>query len=263
MPTLQDRQNLPRNLRFLCRFRKSRSQVARELGLNRQQFEKYLSGRSFPTDSTRRHIANYFDVKFESLTDTPATFQNRNDDLSATTTSPDFTLPDTNPDQLTTLRKYIGAFQVHFLTPAWPGKIHIGFVLIREDDRQIKTVFFNRARDPETNNLFRSRLDGRLILRGERLFLIEKTRGMEDRISETILYPSHSHRGKYLTGMSFGVTWRPHRMPFASRTIWRRINSPIDLRAAISKCGIYDPGSSFLDPIVLKFMGQNLDAYTI
>ncbi len=263
MPDLQDRKNLPENLQFLCRFRKSRSVVAREIGLNRQQFEKYLSGRAFPSSHVRQRIAAYFGISFESLVLPPKTFQEAQADLEILGAANTFGLPETSTQELAFLRHYVGAFQTYFLNPAWPGKIQAGVVFVREENRQISTIFYNRTRDPDTNDLHRSRLDGQLFLRGERLFLLEKTRGTEDRISETILYPPHRHSGKYLTGMSFGVTWRPYRVPFATRTIWRRLPQAMALRTVLQNCGIRDPDHRSLDPIVRKFMRENLAAYTI
>ena len=263
MPSLQDRTYFPANLRFLCQHRKSASAVARAINVNRQQFEKYLSGRSFPSDNVRHRLAAYFDVADDLLTMDPntvrRTFQDKTDALG----SPTHQLPLNSAQELSILRKYVGAYQTFFLTPAWPNRIHAGLVFVAEADRRINTVFFNRARDPETGLLHRSRLDGSIILRGERLFLMEKTRGTEDRFSETILFPSHRHNGKYLTGMSFGITWRPHRMPFASRTIWRRMNASDHIRTGIANCGIYLPNERPIDPIVKSFFASDLRAYTM
>lgn len=263
MPNPQDRKNLSENLQFLCRFRKSRSLVARDVGLNRQQFEKYLSGRSFPSSHILQRLASYFDVSFDGLISAPDAFQASLPDLENLNTPNQFSFADSGTEELAILRNYVGAFQTYFLNPAWPGKVQAGVVFIREEARQINTIFYNRTRDPDTNDLNRSRLDGRMILRGERLFLLEKTRGAEDRFSETILYPPHRHSGKYLTGMSFGVTWRPHRVPFATRTIWQRLPPATDLRSTLQKCGIFGPDHRSLDPIVRKFMGEDLVAYTI
>lgn len=263
MPSLQDRTYFPANLRFLCQHKKSASAVARAINVNRQQFEKYLSGRSFPSGNVRHRMAEYFGVTIDMLTSDPDTVQRMFRDETVTPGSTTHQLPLNSTEELGILRRYLGAYQTYFLTPAWPDRIHVGLVFVAEADRRINTVFFNRARDPETGALHRSRLDGSIILRGERLFLMEKTRGTEDRFSETILFPSHRHSGKYLTGMSFGVTWRPHRMPFASRTIWRRMGASDHVRMGIANCGIYLPNARTIDPIIKNFFASDLRAYTM
>jgi transcriptional regulator with XRE-family HTH domain len=50
------------NLRLLCSRQGSISQVCRKVGINRQQFNKYLSGRHIPSAENIRVIANYFGV---------------------------------------------------------------------------------------------------------------------------------------------------------------------------------------------------------
>lgn len=51
-----------RRLRELSSDRASYSQIARELGINRQQFARYLNGSSMPRDALLRKIAEYFSV---------------------------------------------------------------------------------------------------------------------------------------------------------------------------------------------------------
>ncbi|WP_233270512.1 helix-turn-helix domain-containing protein [Chachezhania sediminis] len=50
------------NLRLLTRSRGSVSQLSRELGINRTQFNRYLSGESFPRPDVLQRICSYFDV---------------------------------------------------------------------------------------------------------------------------------------------------------------------------------------------------------
>lgn len=56
-------ENLGNNLRALCNERGSISEVCRELGLNRQQFTKYLNGETFPREATLEKISAYFGVE--------------------------------------------------------------------------------------------------------------------------------------------------------------------------------------------------------
>ncbi|MHA6323804.1 hypothetical protein [Roseivivax sp. CAU 1753] len=231
--------------------------------MNRQQFEKYLSGRSFPTLSARHRLAEYFGIDIHALTQRPDQFAAAYRNTDAPKAQSGFTLAGSTDAELAVLKTYVGAFQCFFLNPAWPDRIHVGLIFIREDGRQVHTVYFNRTRDPETGDLHRSRLDGRLMMRGERLFLLEKTRVTEERLSETIMFPSHGPGSKYLTGMLFGVTWRPHRMPFASRTIWRRASPRRTVKSLMRDCGVHALGDREIDPIVRKFFETDLKAYSM
>lgn len=55
------------NLRFLCERQGSISTVCRRIGLNRQQFNKYLSGLHLPSPQNMSLIANFFGVSVSIL----------------------------------------------------------------------------------------------------------------------------------------------------------------------------------------------------
>jgi transcriptional regulator with XRE-family HTH domain len=61
------RLNLAKNLRRLTSQIGSANFVCRELDINRQQFEKYLKGRSLPSPATLKRICDYFKVSEEEL----------------------------------------------------------------------------------------------------------------------------------------------------------------------------------------------------
>lgn len=50
------------NLKHLCKNAKSISALCRELGINRTQFNRYLSGESFPRPDVLHRICTFFDV---------------------------------------------------------------------------------------------------------------------------------------------------------------------------------------------------------
>ncbi len=59
--------DLPRNLRYLCSFYASISDVCREIGINRHQFSKYTSGTSVPSLHNTNRIADFFGLEVEEL----------------------------------------------------------------------------------------------------------------------------------------------------------------------------------------------------
>ena len=73
------RLNMASNLQRLVGEIGSANFVSRELGINRQQFEKYLKGRSLPSRATLTRICAYFKISEEALfspsqeSDVPAT----------------------------------------------------------------------------------------------------------------------------------------------------------------------------------------------
>ena len=52
-----------KNLRWLCGLRRSVSFVARELGINRQQFGRYVNNKSYPNTHNLIALCDYFNVQ--------------------------------------------------------------------------------------------------------------------------------------------------------------------------------------------------------
>jgi len=52
-----------KNLRLLCSYHKSISDVARQVGMNRQQIMKYLAGTAYPSGRSMRRLCDFFGVE--------------------------------------------------------------------------------------------------------------------------------------------------------------------------------------------------------
>jgi transcriptional regulator with XRE-family HTH domain len=63
------------NLRLLCDRQGSISHICRKVGINRQQFNKYLSGKHLPSSGNIRIIANFFGLSPEVLFSEPEHFR--------------------------------------------------------------------------------------------------------------------------------------------------------------------------------------------
>jgi transcriptional regulator with XRE-family HTH domain len=65
--------HLAENLKLLCSYGKSTSDICRRVGINRHQFDKYLTGKSQPSLATLRRICDFFGVdEYEILLDAKA-----------------------------------------------------------------------------------------------------------------------------------------------------------------------------------------------
>ncbi|MTH95565.1 helix-turn-helix transcriptional regulator [Roseibium sp. RKSG952] len=257
MPKEDARKLYATNLRLLCQKHKSVSEIARKIGINRQQIEKYLKGTSLPSAYWQHQIAEFFETPVEAffLGDViPGTLLAQSK-ATASRNNPSVLVESLSSSELSRLRNYEGIYHVHFVSPAFKSLIHVGVTLIREQNHRMNSVFFVRSRDPETGIIHRSHLYGTVFLRGERLFIVESSKRAQDRLSETILYPSHGDRMKYMTGICVGLTWHPESEPYASRTIWRRAGASLDLKQAIRGCGLYSLSNPQIDPVVRNYFG--------
>lgn len=250
------------NLRRLCATQSSVSAICRDIGINRQQFERYLTGAAMPSAHNLRRICAYFSVDEAQLLAGPPVAGSRPIERdSLADLSPFAQVLRSQPGELPLLRNYCGTYQYHFLTPSWPGQIQVSVLQIYERERRILTRYLGRVRDPIYGTVTRSRFDGQAVLRGDRIFLMEYSRGVVDSFAQTILFPAHRHSANYITGMAFGIGWHPHRSPFASHLILRRLRPNQSLQEAVAQCGLYAPDSRALDPIVRNHFTQGAAPY--
>lgn len=250
------------NLRLLCATKPSVSFICREVGLNRQQFDRYLSGASLPSAHNLRRICHYFGVREQDLFGETARLREVVDAQSRP--GPSHPLQgglDPEAGELAILRNYVGLYFYYFLTPSWAGQVQCGLLDLRIENGAARTRYLARVRDPDFQRLFRSRFEGCATYRGDRLFILEYSSRVKDSFGQTILYPAHRHDSNYLSGMTFGIAWHPRRSPFASKVILKRVREATPLRDAVEACGLYPPDSRSFDPIIRGFFSEGAQPY--
>jgi transcriptional regulator with XRE-family HTH domain len=71
----KETENFGANLRFLCERHGSISNICRKIKINRQQFNKYLSGLHLPSVQNQRLVANHFGISASILSIEPEEFR--------------------------------------------------------------------------------------------------------------------------------------------------------------------------------------------
>lgn len=248
-------QNFSKNLKHICAERVSIAQICREIGINQQQFNRYLSGAGMPSAHNLRRICLYFNVLESDLLSRSDQFIAERGQLNNNrpTVHKD---PFANafPGDLSRLRQYVGAYHIHFLSPSWPGHIMIGAAFLDELNGQVNVRTIERGRGPSRERLQRTRYDGRAAFHGSRIFVVEFESEQEGSITETVLYPAHRQQRTYLRGMTMGLAWRPRRMPYASRVIWKRIENRVLTRDALNRCGVFAIDNQAIEPTIRNFL---------
>ena len=244
-----------KNLKHLCAERVSIAQICRDIGINQQQFSRYLNGAGMPSAHNLRKICLHFGLQEQHLFTDPVEFmaQRREATRNASPVSQD-PFAHAFPGDIARLRKYIGSYHIHFFTPSWPGNVMVGFTELYEQSGQVLARTVERGKNPEHGTINRTRYNGKSSYLGGRIFVMEFESDQEGSITETVLYPAHRQQRTYLRGMTLGLAWRPRRSPYASRSIWKRIEASQSLRSSLSKCGIYPMEHRFITPTVRDFL---------
>ena len=246
------------NLRNICAEYGPVAQVCREIGINRQQFNRYLSGAGLPSAHNLRKISRHFQLSDTDLFTDPSEFQRSlMQGRKQIPDGPAEMITGAFRDQSHSLRKYLGFYHSHFTTPTWEGKILRSLVWLYEVDGFVMSRSIERVRSSKEGLFQNSRYAGLVTQRGNRLYIVEQEMVREGSIVETILTPSHRQQVKYLRGTTMGVAWRPHIMPYASLSIWKRISDRVTIREALKDCGVFSLDSRHIDPTIKRDLRQS------
>lgn len=250
------------NLRLLCSQHRSVSDVCRDIGINRQQFGKYISGAGMPSAHNLRRICSYFAVDESELFEPHGSFRETHlPQYGNSGNLPWRALLQAFPGDRAAIRRYLGLYHSHFITPSWTGGIVRGLVQLYERDGYIYSRNVERAVDPETGIRMRLKFDGLASFLSEQLFIVEREANTPYGIAETILFPARQHKQMtYLRGLTFGISWRPRRSPYASRIIWKRLKEGTDPREAIKACSFMRFEKDRIDPVVQSYL-EGRDSY--
>lgn len=121
------------NLRWLCGLRKSVSFVARELGINRQQFGRYVNNKSYPDTHNLIAICDYFNVQAADFELPHSEFSQKYRKVSLLKQGPaqrtlEFPLDAYFRQSPRLLERFRGDYLIYFNTKTWPDHYMIAFV---------------------------------------------------------------------------------------------------------------------------------------
>lgn len=249
------KENFSLNLRYLCANSGTISQVCREIGINRHQFDRYLKGENLPAAYNFRKISSYFNVAESDLLEPADKFQKKHRQHSQHANgSPIDILATAFVDQSQRLRRYLGYYHVYVVTPSWEKKILCFLTRLSEQNGFVVANSTQRVYLRDQSVRQRARFEGLATYRGNCFYIVEREVGEEGSVVETILYPVHRQQANFLRGVTLGVASRLHLAPYASKTIWKRIGEHVSAREALQACGIYDENSRSIVPTVRDFL---------
>jgi len=241
--------NFSNNLKLACSTHRSVSDLCRTIGINRQQFNRYLNAGTLPSAHNLLTIAAAFGLDPAGVFRSKLGERRRHTGLQGP-------LADAFPGDLHALEPYLGFYQAWHTSLSWPDKIVCACAHMREHGGQVLVTTLERIEDAEHDIVQRSRYFGLAAFRHQRIFLTELTRGKAPTFGQTILMPFETYQRRYLRGVTMGVSWRNNNLPYATRTVWHYLGKHVDKRSLILRCGIYAPNSAALPTAVLSFLTE-------
>lgn len=263
-------EDLALNLRLLCSYYRSIAEVCRRLGINRPQFNRYLSGRYKPSASTLRRFCDFFGVEVHEMLLPHSQFQR----LIEVRPRQPASAPGMDESiqkhllMLTQagsagLDRYLGYYFEYYLSMSMPGKLLRNLVCIEQQGDQY--VFQRTERMPTHPGepTFHNRYQGLAWLLTDRLFLVDYETLNHHEITQTILFLNFRNRLSRLTGLKVGVSDNSERMPCCARVVYEYLGREVRLRKALALCGLYDPTDPDIDPAILRAVHNDMAAHEV
>ena len=253
--------NFVNNLKLACSYYPSVSEVSRKVGINRQQFMRYLAGESFPSRHNLRKLCDLFGVDEYELLMPIHQFRNllrlkkeRDDGLVR--------LPPLLPQllqlaqrQRAELSKNLGYFHVYYLSASRPGSVLKSLIHIYEWQEFTLYKRIERLKIPGSKGQAELyKYSGMVGIVGDRLHLIDQETLTGNELTHTILYPSYRNRITYLTGLTVGVSGNDAHRPSASRIALDYAGKTVNLRRAIADCGLFAAEDPSVPKVICKYL---------
>ncbi|WGY45403.1 helix-turn-helix transcriptional regulator [Vibrio sp. ABG19] len=259
-------QNIAVNLRLLCSYVGNVTECSRKIGINRQQFSKYLNGYSQPSMQSLRKICDYFGVDSDEIYLEPELFKK----LLSTQpiTHQPLRLVDDSPQSqrysrqlqgmiehsAQGLERYLGDYYYYYMTPSYPGHISKSFARLTMKNGIGYSHFYERV---ESGQAMQEHCDigkfvGVVFLLGERLQIVDYSVHCQRAVSQTILYGATRGNVHLLSGLTMGIQGRNSRIPFTSRVVFEKLSSEQPLKQKLRGVSLERIDDNNLSPAVLS-----------
>ncbi len=266
------REYFPKNLRLLCSYHASISDVARRLRMSRQQIMKYLAGTAYPSAKSMRRLCDFFGVEEHEIIMPDDQFRDIVRLKPSLPRSSELTPPlllallKASARQMPQLRGYAGYYYEFRYSFTSQHLVLKSLLNIQETDGLMMYKSIERLKHQEDglknvaspqNGVDVFKYTGILLMIGNRIHMLDQEALMGQELSHMVLFPPYRSRISALRGMKMGVTATDAHEPIAGRVVLEKIGRSIDLRRAMMRCGLYDPKSEGVPRSVLGYLGTH------
>lgn len=255
------RDNIAANLRALCAERGSIAQCCREAGINRQQFNRYITGEAIPNRANLQKICEYFDITDTELFQAPQSFDTSSFALGKLAASDaNWSRIFDNLGDMPLASIPDGSYYVYYRMPDEGAELARSVMFVRTDGA-IKT--FRRITNISTHasatwQYFQGDHKGVILERRHWLNIIGIAADGRDEPSLLSVQWIGGAPALYVgTALVFAIE-RPLALPVALEPL----ASNITLRRALKGCNIYPIDTGEISPIIKNFLEARLDKIT-
>ena len=258
--------SLPANLRLAASYLPSVSQLCRDIGLNRQQVNKYLAGVSRPSPYNLRRIAAYLGLEPDELKLPDHRFAEvwRQRSVPPSGFVERLRLPEhlrsafVQPEA--GIERFLGTYHCYINSHSWPGHVLRYVMRLSRVGAWVATKSLARyAAEPDTGQGYLMKCAGVATMQADILVILEQQILGARPLSTTILQPTYRSDVGVLSGVCADTPFSGPRRPAASRVVFRFLGRNPDLRNAIGQTAILAPDAASIEPRVRQLLAEPVD----
>jgi len=213
------------------------------MGINRQQFTKYLSGMARPSLGNLRRIADHFGLEEHELLMPHEAFRNvvsLRRPIASSLSDINEQIRNTlflTTDGVKPLLNQVGYYHNYFMPLEFPGRILRGLFHVYEKDGFI--ISRNIERYPHDPMHRVNKTNGLFVHTGDKILMFERETKIGRSLWLTVLNPFDEDQPSLLSGLTLGVTRSSGREIACYRVVLEYLGRSINLRAAMRRCNLY------------------------
>lgn len=228
------------------------AEVCRQIGINRQQFNKYLSGQSCPSNRNLGRICAFFGVTPADMELPPqefAAFRRTADDNPLLTVSKFGMRADIAPADLEELERYCGVYRTYSKVPYMERDVLIGTCFIKRiGDRFVsKYIELTAGAQALNRSIHTIKMYGAVSLEGGFLHILDRYTmqgaNSSSGYSHTILHHSLRNPIHLVVGMTLSLAGNVGATPYAAKIVYEKQTDDIGVRDIIRASGRFDADS--------------------
>ncbi len=258
--------HLQNNLRLLCSYGKSTSDICRQAGFNRQQFNKYLNGHAQPSLATLRRICDFFGVDDHEILLPHDAFKAiirlRPPNLGVKPTLFEGILNGLIQPARTDaalLERHEGYYHVYVAPPATGGNLIRSLVrLYRENDTWLTKTIERYTNEKTFISPSTIKYSGLVLEAMQRIAILEREEGNGRSLWVTMLFCSDQKQPSYLSGLCLMADTQGRMDINCVRTVWHYLGRDPNLREVLYMCGSVDQTAETVPDIILECTDNSL-----
>lgn len=262
---MQNPDNFQENLKILCEQVGTVSEMCRRIGINRQQFNKYLAGTHQPSKANLRSIASFFGISNDVLFSNPNDFRSMIEgghfhlfrNLIQTPKVLMF-INELLHENESNLGELTGVYERYHHSSIYKGKIVRSVFCIYERNGMHMHYYIERFPNQDGSGKidYHFKYHGLTFLISSRIFCIDFESIQKNEITFTNLAAVSRNSRKFVFGVSSGIAATMVRQPVASKVAMHFVSKGLMKRDHIRRATVLPPDDPSIPKEVIDYLGS-------